>query len=295
MFWRVFSRAARHNEQGNELSAKGSFTEAEAAYRRAAEADPRWSVPWYNLGLMFKKRRQWLDSLIHTKRATELDPSETDGWWNLGIAATALGEWKIAREAWRVCGVENVPEGEGPIEMDLGPVPVRLHGPAEGEVVWGQRIDPARVVLVSVPLPKSGYHWQDVVLHDGAPSGYRMLQGRRVPVFDVLQRMSVSGFGTFVAELKAPDQAEIKAIETVAHELGGAAEDWSTTVQSLCERCSQGTPHELHDADRRAPSHPYCGIAARDEAHVQAILAAWSSQAPRGQVLRWYRTELTDA
>jgi len=79
MFWRLFSRATRLNEQGNELSAKGSFTEAEAAYRRAAEADPQWSVPWYNLGLMFKSRRQWLDSLIHTKRATELDPTEADG------------------------------------------------------------------------------------------------------------------------------------------------------------------------------------------------------------------------
>lgn len=281
MFWRLFSRAARHNNQGNELSAKGAFLEAEAAYRRATEADPRWSVPWYNLGLMFKNQRQWLDSLIHTKRATELAPSETDGWWNLGIAATALGKWKIAREAWRACGVKNVPDGDGPIDMDLGPVPVRLHGPADGEVIWGKRIDPARVVLMSVPLPKSGYHWQDVVLHDGAPNGYRMLQGRRIPVFDVLERMSASAFSTFIAELNAPEPADVKSIEAVAEELEGAAEDWSTTVHSVCKQCSEGTPHEL--------TYPYCGIAARDEAHAQAILTAWSARVPQGKVVRWYR------
>src|SRR4051794_35981533 len=48
----VVTPARVANERGSELSANGSFAEAEAAYRAAAGAKPKWSVPWYNLGLM---------------------------------------------------------------------------------------------------------------------------------------------------------------------------------------------------------------------------------------------------
>ena len=292
MFGRFFSGAARHNERGNDLSDRGWLGEAEAAYRSAAEADPRWSVPWYNLGLLFKKQRQWRPSLEHTLRATKLNPSDMDAWWNVGIAATALGKWDVAREAWTACGIENVPQGTGPFEMNLGSVPIRLGDPAEGEVVWATRIDPARAVLVSVPLPKSGYHWRDVLLHDGAPNGYRTLNGQQVPVFDALERLAASPYSTFVAELEAPQQADVAAIEVAADELGGAAEDWSTTTHILCKQCSEGSPHHLHDTDRATPAHPHCGIAARDDVHLKAILAAWSARVPDGRIVKWYAAEM---
>lgn len=289
MFRFFWSRAARLNQKGNKLADQERFPEAEAAYRGAAEADPAWSVPWYNLGLMFKKQRDWKQSLLHNRRATELNPSEADGWWNLGIAATALGEWVMAREAWRACGIKNIPDGNGPIEMNLGPTPVRLNDAGDGEVVWGRRIDPARVVLVSVPLPKSGFRWQDVVLHDGAANGYRILNGHKIPVFDVLQRMTPSNFSTFVAELDAVERKDLAVIEGVAAELGGAAEDWSTTVQQICKQCSEGTPHHRHDIDQAKPAYPYCGVAARDDSHLQAILDTWVARVRQGRVVRWYR------
>ncbi len=40
--------------------------------------------------------------------------------------------------------------------MDLGPAPVRLAPDGHAEVVWGRRIDPARIVVVNVPTPDSG-------------------------------------------------------------------------------------------------------------------------------------------
>jgi tetratricopeptide (TPR) repeat protein len=292
MFLRFFSRAARHNERGRELMDKGWLGEAETAYRRAAEADPRWSVPWYNLGLLYKNQRQWRASLEHSRRATELAPTDTDAWWNLGIAATALSDWLVARQAWAACGVENIPEGSGPLEMNLGMVPIRLHDQADGEVVWAKRIDPARATLLSVPLPKSGFRWQDLILHDGAPNGYRMLKGQKVPVFDALQRIVTSPYVTFIAELDAPDRNDVAIIAEVADALEGAGEDWSTSTHTLCKQCSEGTPHHLHDTDRAKPAHPHCGIAARDEVHLEAILAAWMDRTPEGRILRWYPAQM---
>ncbi len=280
----IFSNARRLNERGRKLADKGWFAEAEEAYRASADAAPEWSVPWYNLGLLHKYRGNWDESLESNQRAVELSPSDGDSWWNLGIAATALGRWDVARLAWKNCGI-SVPEGDGPIEMDLGHVPIRLTANTEGEVVWCHRIDPARAILLSVPLPESGHRWGDLVLHDGAANGYRMLQGQKVPVFDELAILQQSGFVTFVAELKAePDTLE--TLSLIADDLGGAAEDWSTSTHILCKECSEGTPGHLHDAERMTPADPHCGIAARDEAHAQEILNAWIVREPGSSVIR---------
>jgi len=279
----LFSKAQRLNDRGRKLAAKGWFVEAEEAYRAAAYAKPEWSVPWYNLGLMHKYCGKWEESLESNQRALELSPSDGDSWWNLGIAATALGRWDVARRAWQNCNI-SVPAGDGPIEMDFGHVPIRLTEHSEGEVVWARRIDPARAVLMSVPLPGSGHGWGDLVLHDGAANGYRMLRGQKVPVFDELVCLQRSGFVTFVAELKA-DLNALETLSSIADNLGGAAEDWSISTRVLCKECSEGTPGHLHDADHTAPADPHCGVAARDEAHAQEILKAWIIRAPGSSVI----------
>ena len=94
------SAAEALNQRGNEQSDRGWLPEAEASYRRAAEADPEWSVPWYNLGLLCKNQGRWEESLEYNHRATDLAVEDRDAWWNLGIAATALGRWSEARQAW---------------------------------------------------------------------------------------------------------------------------------------------------------------------------------------------------
>jgi tetratricopeptide (TPR) repeat protein len=279
----IFSKAQRLNDQGRDLAAKGWFAEAEEAYRAAADAKPEWSVPWYNLGLMHKYRRNWEASLDCNQRAAELSPSDGDSWWNIGIAATALGRWDVARLAWQKCKI-SVPPGNGPIEMDLGHVPIRLTENSVGEVVWSHRIDPARAVLISIPVPDSGHRWGDLVLHDGVANGYRMLRGQKVPVFDELVCLRRSGFVTLIVELQAVPDA-IETLSSIADDLGGAAEDWSTSTRMLCKECSEGTPGHLHDADHTAPAHPHCGLAARDKAHAQEILNMWLVRAPASSVL----------
>jgi hypothetical protein len=95
------------------------------------------------------------------ERAAALGGAEGDpAWWNLGIAATALRRWDAARDAWRRFGIQ-VPDGTGELQMDLGPAPVRLDPDGRAEVVWGRRVDPARIVVINVPTPESGHRWGD--------------------------------------------------------------------------------------------------------------------------------------
>ncbi|HSH80086.1 MAG TPA: tetratricopeptide repeat protein [Herpetosiphonaceae bacterium] len=271
--------ATEYNARGIELEDAGDIAEAEAWYRQAADAAPEWAVPWYNLGLLYKRQRRWSDSLRAGRRAVELDPSEQDAWWNVGIAATALGDWRAAREAWTACGIE-MPAGDGPPEMRLGMTPIRVNPSGDGEVLWCDRIDPARAIIRNVPLPESGHRFKDLLLHDGAPNGYRMSRGREVPVFDALAILAPSSFSTWEVVVEAPSPDDCVALEELAQDRGLGAEDWST-IRRLCVMCSEGRPHASHDWVVEYEPARRWGIAAHSESDVREILARWSAEAGR--------------
>jgi hypothetical protein len=272
-------KAAAVNEKAIRLEKRGRIEEAVAQYQKAAALDPRWSAPLYNLGLLFKRQRDWGRSLDCNRRATALNPADKAAWWNLGIAATALGEWDVARAAWRGFGID-VPDGEGPIDFPCGVTPIRLNPEGDAEVVWAQRLDPARAVLVSIPFPESGHRWGDAVLNDGAPNGYRQYGGKEVPVFDELQLLQRGPFGTYVAEVRMPDnRRHAEELTRIADEAGGSAEDWSTSVRLICKACSEGRQHEEHDHKAAPPDGVHLiGIAARDREHATTILRTWESK-----------------
>jgi hypothetical protein len=261
------------------LQEQGRLQEAIELFEEAAQLDPSWEAPLFNLGLVYKRQRRWKESFEFNHRATEADPANQPAWWNLGIAATALGRWQSARSAWRAFGID-VPDGEGPIDFPCGYGPIRLHPTGNAEIVWAYRLDPARAILDSIPLPESGHRWKDVVLNDGAPNGYRKLDGRELPVFDALELLESSSFGTFVARVEMPPKREyIVKLTGVAAESGGNAEDWSTSVRMLCKACSEGRPHQTHDTEaRRHEGAHLIGIAARDRKHATKILHAWKSE-----------------
>jgi len=247
-------RASRANERGHKLRDKGEKAAAIASYRRAMAIDPAWAAPFYNLGLLHKYESEWQPSLEANLRATELDPEDQAGWWNLGIAATALGRWDVARRAWRGAGLE-IPDGDGPIDFPCGYNPIRLDPDGDGETVWSHRLDPARARLSNIPL--ADYCFGDIVLHDGAPTGYRKLNGEDVPVFNCLALLEPSPLSTWCVDITlAETDAEqvrqtFQALEELASERDLAAENWSTSIYSLCKACSEGTPHS-HDEDTAA-------------------------------------------
>lgn len=253
---------------------EGAPAEAERLYKQALELDPNRPETLYNLGLLCKEQGRWSESLSFNRRALELAPTDEASCWNLGIAATALGDWPTAREAWHRYGLA-IPAGSGSITMDLGSVPIRL---PHGEVVWTQRIDPARAILQNIPLPESGFAWGDLVLHDGAPNGYRQLNGQEVPVFDALAWLERSTWSTFALRVSATDQGAMAELESLCEQAGLNVEDWTGSVRLLCKECSEGRPHTctVQNQSGEWKRERRVGIAAESVTKVDEVLSRWA-------------------
>lgn len=190
------------------LSDEGRTVEAIKLYEGIIAQSPDWSVPYYNLGLIYKYSCQWQQSYDCNKQAAALNPEDEAAWWNLGIAATALLDWKTARQAWNHFGL-NLEETEEELQMDLGRTPVRVDVDGEAEVVWATRICPARAVIENIPFGESGRRYQDIVLNDGAPVGYRVVDGYEYPVFNELQLIQASGYKTYSVTVHTAVQDDI--------------------------------------------------------------------------------------
>jgi hypothetical protein len=251
------------------------FVEAIPDAERAAELAPAWVEPWLYLSVAYKHGLRWRECLDACERALAVDTEWNEGMqWNAGIAATALGHWSRAREAWRACGIK-VPKGAGPIEMQLGLTPVRLDPNGNSEVVWCHRIDPCRARIISVPLPESGRRHGDIMIHDGEPRGTRMLDGRERAVFDELTLLEASSMGTWVVEVDVEDEPTLEKLFAPLE--GTHHEDWTSNVQSLCAACSLGTPHDEHDEDGapRWERRRRIGVAAPSEESFAPLRGYW--------------------
>ncbi|HNP36325.1 MAG TPA: tetratricopeptide repeat protein [Woeseiaceae bacterium] len=283
----IFNIAERRQRKADQLHAEGmALSDAgddEAAikkYLKAIELDPEKSVSLYNLGLIYKYRSEWEKSFDLNQRAYLISPDDESSRWNLAIAATALRRWDVARRMWVDQGIELEP-GIGPIEMNLGRVPIRLNPEDDGEVVWATRIDPVRARIDSIPLPDSGFRHGDVVLHDGAAVGNRVVNEREYPVFNVLELFKQSKHGTFRASVEVASKDAIEQLHKAADRRGITVEDWTESIRILCRQCSEGTSHKHHDNDLddgHWQLQRNIGIAANDAASVNELMQIWASQ-----------------
>jgi hypothetical protein len=106
-------------------------------------------------------------------------------------------------------------------------------------------------------------------------------------VFNVLARLQPSVYRTFVVEVATSDEAAIRALQRIADAGGGAAENWGRNTSALCRECSLGLPH-THEESPQHPANPHCGVAARDDAHLRAILDEWLGSSPAADLVRWH-------
>jgi hypothetical protein len=274
----LFTAANAKSDAGDEQAALALYLESLALDRKQPSA-------LYNVGLIYKYRRDWKESLRYNRLAAELRPDDEATNWNMGIAATALREWRIAREAWKRAGL-NVDDGDAPIVGKFGSTPVRLNGfedsDAAAEVVWTTRQSPVTARIENIPTPAARFRFGDVVLHDGAANGTRFNRaGDECPVFDVFELFEPSDFITFDVRLIAPDNETIEELEAACEAAGVQMEDWTANMRNLCKACSEGRAHEQHDHSLKSDDwqpERRVGLASKDQAKANAVLAHWAAQ-----------------
>jgi tetratricopeptide (TPR) repeat protein len=277
----------RGNEKANklldlamDLEKEGKSKEAIEVYLEIIKVAPSWATPYYNLGLMYKYRGDWQNSLIFNEKAVKLDPVDKPSIWNWGIAATALKDWKTARKAWRKFGIP-IPFGDenAELRMKIGATPMRLK--ENSEVVWVIRIDPARAIIDNVPTPESKRRYKDIILNDGAPNGMRKYDGKDFPVFDELELVEASTYSTFSAWVSVLRPESLDTLEKALEEKDCGFENWTKTIRTICKQCSEGTPHEHHDKalTKKVETGQYLlGLAAKNETDLRHILRTWALQ-----------------
>lgn len=287
-------RAEELHEAGMKLTDAGHEDAAVGQYLKALALDPNRPSTLYNLGLIFKYRREWQTSFDYNRRALELRPGDEATLWNLAIAATALQNWRTARDVWQ--SLKILPElGEGPIEENYGDTPVRLNADASTdaptEVVWARRLCLVRARVLNIPAGASGFRHGDVVLHDGAAVGYRLNSGgQEVPVFNVLELFEPSRFSTFEATLEVDGHEDIEALDQACTRGDVVFEDWTASIRSLCNACSEGRPHQGHDHELKKSDSwermRRVGLAAQGEGSINAVLKDWQGRRRRVADLR---------
>jgi hypothetical protein len=105
-----------------------------------------------------------------------------------------------------------------------------------GEAV---RLCPTRARVVSVPVT-AGRRFGEVVLHDGEPTGERIVDGNRHSVFDEILLFEPSDLPTHIVTVSAGSAAELEELLQAFSEQGYGAEP-ASSVQVLCACCSEGS------------------------------------------------------
>ena len=273
-------KAKKLLELALELEKEGKTNDAIEVYLETIKAAPFWATPYYNLGLLYKYRSDWQNSLIYNAKAMKLDPADKPSIWNWAIAATALKDWKTARKAWRTFGIP-IPAGDenAELRMEIGTTHVRLK--ENREVIWVVRIDPARAIIDNVPTPESKRRYKDIILNDGAPNGMRTYNGHSYPVFDELELFEASTYSTFSAWVSVMNPQALDTLEKTLDEGGYGFENWTNTIRHVCQQCSEGKPHEHHDKKlpQKVENGQYhLGLAAKSEIDLRHIIRTWAMQ-----------------
>ncbi|MBN1606825.1 MAG: tetratricopeptide repeat protein [Polyangiaceae bacterium] len=177
--------------EGVDYQDAGAYSEAIEAFREAIALDPTHFGPWYDLGLLYKKTRDWPQALDAFLRAwSRVPPGMTAELyaailWNTGIAASALRVWPYARKAWHSLGYSLDPLLNEPPSLPLGPVWVCFDPTCP---MLGQRLDPARARIASgaEQYPQQYPSPGAVVVHDAERVASQVHEGVELPVFPIL-------------------------------------------------------------------------------------------------------------
>jgi hypothetical protein len=276
---------SRHLKILLDKARKSDDADAIKIYHQILAEAPTDDEAHFNLGLIYKRQQNWEKSFLHNQKAAIFDPSHDGSWWNLGMAATMLKEWRVARQAWNHFGLKYE-DSDDEITGQIGITPVRTNPQGEhSEVIWCKRIDPARTMIENVPTLASNRHFGDILLNDGAPNGFRKVNGQEYAVFDEVVVIQKSEYLTYEILIEGSNAAEIKAFERICEGYGVECEDWTANIRLLCKQCSEGRPHKEHDRKLAQPDGVFrLGLAAKNRAQIDQIFESWTMKTLNKQI-----------
>lgn len=86
----------------------------------------------------------------------------------------------------------------------------------------------------------------DVLLHDGAPHGARILDDRGVPAFDALERLSRTGYGTYILDPPGSTAAQRALLENRPEPTMAAAARDEAKIRDLVEAWLERSGYDGH-------------------------------------------------
>ena len=266
----LFEYAKKYDRLGDHYNAIKLF-------KKLIRLSPEWSVPYQYLGTIYKARNEWKPSFHYIQKALEADPQDQDSWWNLGIVATAMKRWQIARVAWNETGYNFNPTKVTAINAQMGSVPVRLNPNGHAEIIWATRIDPARAYIESIPHPQSGKRYRDLILIDGTEQGYRIVDNRRLPVYDELSVLQSSRYRTYAVELSDVTPNDVDVLDRLCLDADLGFDNWSKATRSVVTQQSGKLPEYYNDLleEEWGGGAYVIGIAAESEEELVALLKNW--------------------
>lgn len=103
------------------LEEQGRLDDAEGAFRRALEMDPKLDRAWYGLGLVLIRQRRFDEAALALERNTRLQPMSPYGWYQLARVNMDRHRPEEARRIIR--HLENFePKVAAQLKREIGPI-----------------------------------------------------------------------------------------------------------------------------------------------------------------------------
>lgn len=164
-----------------------------AAYEIALNAAPAAGDWWLTCARFHLLRQRYELAQVAAGQAHRHLPERSveQAIFVAASAATGAGDGAAALEGWQAIGRDGALDAHGlPRIEGLTPVEVRLAAEnGAGEAVWVQPHSPCHGRIISPTILDCEADFDDQVLWDGVPLGFRDVDGARVPLFRCIARL----------------------------------------------------------------------------------------------------------
>ena len=253
-------------EAGQQYEKIADYYHAIKLYKRIIKQATYWPEPYLRLGAIYRERKEWKPALYYNKKAIALAVDNKEAWWNVGIAATALNKTRLAKRVWQKFGLSNTTSH---------PISVKIAYQDKFEVLGAQRVDAARAIIQSIPHPKSGRKFHDLLLIDNAVKGYHISGYQKLPIYDELDLLKRSTYSTFSCLLDDIVPKDIDVLQQLCINARLGFEVWGNASRSFSTSKHSGVLPEYYSSPIGPQKEILVAIAAKQKRQALEVLESW--------------------